>query len=111
MIEVIMIGGVIYAASSVVSALLFGMLARRQDVRIPRRSRDESLLPDIAHLDQLGFTEKQIARLLAYRTALRVGLIAEDLPDSRRTLRAVVREDASVEDADRARGHQYDGEE
>jgi hypothetical protein len=81
MIEVMMMGGVIYAASSVVAALLFGMLASRPLAGTPRRSRGQSLLPDIAHLDQLGYTDEDIARLIAYRAAVRVGLFTEELRD------------------------------
>jgi hypothetical protein len=74
-----MLAGVLYFVGSLVSSFIFGMLASRADARVTRCSGDKTLGVDIARLQQLGHTEEEIARLVAYRVAVRAGYVSEDV--------------------------------
>ncbi|HEY2594377.1 MAG TPA: hypothetical protein VGK33_10795 [Chloroflexota bacterium] len=77
----IVIGGV-YALSSLVSSVLFGVLANRSDADVPGYSPDASLDQDMARLRLLGHTPEEIARLVACRVAVRAGYVSDELKDS-----------------------------
>jgi hypothetical protein len=77
----IVIGGV-YALSSLVSSVLFGVLASRSEADVPGYSADGSLVQDMARLQQLGHTPEEIARLVACRVAVRAGYVSDDLRDA-----------------------------
>jgi hypothetical protein len=79
MTEPFMVAGVLYFVGSLVSSFVFGMLASRSDARVTRCSGDKSLGVDIARLQQLGHTEEEIARLVAYRVAVRAGFVSDEV--------------------------------